>query len=188
MPIEQKLERVPYQDHPDRCSGVGQHGQCPYFKVPGTKFCHRHGFNSQEQKQEAASLRLYRLSKWQNRVNEFADSEKVKSLREEQGILRVLLEEILNKCQDRDDLIMNSAKIADIVTRIEKLTFSMHKIETATGSLLDKEAVLHFATLVVQIISTHVTDPTVVDTIGQEVINAVTQSQTFASRANLIGA
>jgi hypothetical protein len=155
---------------PERCLASTHQGQCWMRIAPGSRYCPSHmGFN-EEQK---AKLRNYRLTKYAQRVNQFADSDVIKSLREEIGILRMLLEEILNNCQDSTDLLLYSSKIADLVSKVEHLVISCHRIENNLGFTMDKSTVLTLSSKIVNVISNNVSDPSIIDTIVNEISNMI---------------
>lgn len=156
MPVENKFERCE-PDDPNRCQASGDKGQCTYKAIDGFQYCPRHNASRKAEAQRE-SLRNYRLGKFQARVEEFADSDKVKCLREEIGITRILLEEIINQCNTGVDMIMYSNKISDLVTRIDKLVNSCHRLEQSTGMLLDKQALQQLADNIITIITKHVDD------------------------------
>lgn len=166
--IEHKLERVEPGD-PNQCQSSGMNGQCPYKAIANAKYCQRHGGNKSLQVLADASLRNYRLSKWQDRIDQLADSSKVKSLREDIGILRMMLEETINKCNDEVELVMNSAKIADLVLKIEKLVTSCHRLESNLGLMLDKQAAMQLSGEIVNIIGKHVTDDSTIAAIANDI-------------------
>jgi DNA repair exonuclease SbcCD ATPase subunit len=171
--IEHKLIRCE-PDDPERCQSVSpRSGQCPYKSAHGSKYCQRHGANKHVEAERKKSLKLYRLQIWQQRLEEFAESEQATTLRNEIAILRITLEEILNKCQDNNALLLYSQKISDLALKIEKLITSSHRIEKSLGQLLDKSTALNFAGQVVDIISQHVEDPAVVDAISNSMIDAL---------------
>lgn len=97
-------------------------------------------------------MRNYRLTKWQARLSEKADAEGLKSLRDEVGILRICLEERLEQCKEPMDLILHSGPISDMVMKIERVVSSCHKLEGSMGQLLDKQAILQFAQVIIGII------------------------------------
>ena len=172
MPIEKKLTHCE-PDDPNRCQGPSATlGQCPFFAEPGQKYCLRHA-GSSIKAQETKRTNQYRLQVWQQRLEEFAENENVKSLRDEIGILRLLMEEILNKCSDSTQLLIYSSKISDLAIRIEKLVSSCHRLEAKMGMLLDKSAALSLAGQIVTIIGQHVTDPEIIDSISNGIINAL---------------
>lgn len=102
------IEEMDGPADPHRCQATMAHGQCQHKGVRistqeplgpnvflnfedqtcykhGT-FCMLHGGNKQVEAAATASLRQYRLTKWQSRLVEFTDSSILKSLREEIGI------------------------------------------------------------------------------------------------------
>jgi len=168
MAIEHKLQRCP-EDDPNRCQATGKFGQCPYLAVANSKYCHRHGGNKANNVAFAGSQ--YRLEVWQQRVNEFSQSETVKSLKDEIGILRLLIETIMVRCTDQTSLIIQSSKIADLITKLEKLTTSCNRLDASMGMLLDKTSALAFASQIVNIIIKYVDDPVVHDEISNEIID-----------------
>jgi hypothetical protein len=173
--IEKKIYRVA-PDSPNRCQTIIKNGQCPNGAMDKSDKCHMHAACDHSRIQNE-SVRNYNLTKWQNRVNSFADNSQVKSLREEIGILRTVLEETMNRCNDTDDLLLYSPRITDTVLKIEKLVKTCHQLEYATGNLLDKNAVLQIATIVVEIIAQHVDDPKIVDQVSDSIIDLITESQ-----------
>jgi hypothetical protein len=168
MPIENKYEVVAI-DSPDRCQAVTGKGQCLYKAMTGSNYCPMHGGNKAQDSLKAASLKNYRLSKWQGRVAEFADNGAVKSLREEVGILRMVLEEMVSRCGDPVDLVLNSAKISDMVTKVEKLVVSCHRLESSLGMLLDKQAAMQLSGEIVDIITRHIKDDSAIASIANEI-------------------
>ncbi len=157
-------------DDPRRCQGTTPHGQCPLEALPYKQFCHVHIRLSAVGHRNEQEQSKFRLRKWQARVDEFAIHPEAKTLQDEIGILRMLLEEIINSCNDSTMLVLNSHKISDIVTRIEKLVSSCHKLERATGALLDKNTIMMFITRLIEVIGTHVKDPAALQSIGDVIV------------------
>lgn len=174
--IEQKLIRVDPAD-PRRCQaapgGSTGEAQCCFQAMEGVKYCPKHSGNYMQALQEKKKLHDYRLHKWQIRMDEFAASENVSSLRGEVGILRMMLEETLNMCNDHKDLMLYSHRIQDIVMKVDRVVNSIAKIEMRSGNLLDKSAALVLAGQIVELISRHVSDPKAIDEISNELINLV---------------
>lgn len=169
MPIEHKLIRCENPDDKDRCQATGSQGQCPYKAIPGYPNCPRHGI-SHVKADEKNKANQYRIQVWQQRMNEFAESGDVKSLRDEIGILRLLMEETLNKCSDTTTLLIYQSKISDLAMKIEKLVSSCHRLEAKMGMLLDKSAALRLAGQIVEIISSEISDADAIDRISNGII------------------
>lgn len=156
----------------ERCEGTIATGQCPNCKILGTNYCPSHGANKTLQSKNRQAVRNYRLQRWKQRVGEMADSEGIKSLREEVGILRVILEEMLNKCEDSTDLLLFSQRMSDMVMKIEKLVTSCDRLENRMGLLLSKDSVLQLAATYVQIINLHIEDPDKIEAISNDILQA----------------
>jgi len=179
-------------DDPMRCQGPGHHGegQCHWLSLAGMardghlddadirdysdiERCPKHGGENLIQTKERKALHDYRLQIWQERIDEFCESPKVKSLRGEIAIVRMLTETILSMCEKPQDLMLYSGKIGDLVMKIEKLVRSCDRLESSMGMLLDRAGALVLAGQIVEIISKHVSDPTVVDEISNGIIDAI---------------
>jgi len=159
----------------ERCEATGKDSQCPYCKVEGSNYCSRHGGYLQQKRKDAEAMRGYRLGRWKARVGELSDSSGIKSLREEIGILRMMLEEMIGQCTDATDILLYSQRMSDLVMKIEKLVTSCDKLENRMGMLLSKDSVLQLASTYIQIINMHVTDPEVIEQIGTEMAEATEQ-------------
>jgi len=182
MAIEHKLIKCENPDDPKRCQGTVRGQQCPWQAIEDTPYCKMHQGGTKAAAAPDRVLRNYRLAKWQVRVNEFADNPQVKSLREEIGILRMILEEVLCRCEDANDLLIYSNKISDYVQKIEKIISSCHRLEQSSGFLLDKTAILQIANTIIEIVSTRVDDPILLNQISEEIIQTITASQSIKDR------
>ena len=177
------IERAPYEDHPGRCQSTNSKGQCANLGIPldnGTyaAFCQAHGGNQSQDAHIKNSVRNYRLTvaRFRTQLDEKAEAEGIKSLRDEIAILRICLEERLNTCKDAMDLILNSGAISDMVMKINVVVQSCHKLEGSMGQLLDKQAILQFAQVVIGIISSELEDsPERINTIADNILKAVGQ-------------
>lgn len=161
MENESGQENAPYtrvaDDSPDRCQAVTSDGQCKLIKASGHDFCIVHGGAgiSAEKRQ---SLKNYQIAKFHYRLTQLANSSGLKSLRDEVAILRMTLEEHMNRFQTSNDLLMHTHIISDLVMKISSVVERCHKLESATGYLLDKTALLNFAQQIIGIISEECTE------------------------------
>lgn len=190
--IERRLVEAEPSD-PMRCQGPGSggEGQCRYLSVQGLKRdghledvderdiegavnCPKHGGRHTVAANGKQRLYDYRLEVWQNRLDEFTESENVKSLRGEIGVLRLVIQSVLEQCRTPADLVMYSTKISDLVMKVERVVRSCDRLESNMGMLLDQAAALIFASQVVDIIQKHVPDDEAVDQISNGIINALT--------------
>lgn len=169
MNEKQPYERVP-DDSPERC--LGRHpvlGQCQYKKIEHSDYCPLHarrGHLANQKREE----RNYNLTKYRAKVQGFADNPKVKSLREEVGILRLLLETTINRCTTDSQLLIYSGKISELVTKIDKVVTSCNTIETKTGQLLDKSIIMTLVDSILQILLGHIEDADVLDAIAADIL------------------
>lgn len=167
--MEHKLIRCE-SDDPNRCKAVGSEGQCPFLAEPECANCLRHGANKTMVANEQKRMSVYRIAKWQERINAHANAPGLKSLREEVGVLRILFEETVEKCQTTDDLLMNSTRISELTKDIDKLLCSCIKIEMNSGQTLDKTMAMNFASQVIQVIGKHISDEPALDAIANEIL------------------
>lgn len=172
---ENKWERCSDEADPRRCQAVTGQGQCIMVRMQGSNYCPAHGGNRAGDEAKKENLRNYRLAKYQARLDDFADSKHVKSLRDEIGVLRILVEERMNACHDANDLMMHSTVLSDLVARIEKLVSSCHRIEASLGALLDKTQAIQLGQEIVEIIARHVSDEDALDNISGEIILAISR-------------
>ena len=169
----QTLIRIQDAADPERCQAVNKDQQCPYKRVQDSDYCLRHGGRHASEIANKEGVRNYQLAVWRDRVNKFSDNPNIKSLREEIGILRLLIENILNRCKDSHDLMLFSDRISDLIIRVEKVVASCHKLEERTGMLLDKQTIIIVADSLVKIIGNYIEDPDELQTIAGQMIEVV---------------
>lgn len=172
------ISKVADPADPTRCKTATQDGQCLNKAVPGCNNCMIHGGAGQLVAQAGVGLKNYRLSKFQAQVARMGNSDGVKSLRDEIGILRMIMEEQLNRCEDASDLMIASHTITDLVLKIEKVVVSCTKLESSLGQTMDKQALLNFASQVIGIIGNHVTDSETLDAISDNILKALSSTET----------
>lgn len=143
--MSDRIKGRPEPDSPDRCQAMTPKGQCALQAVPNSKYCIIHGGQNVANSEAKQALKNYRLGVWRARVADFTESEDVKSVREEIGILRLMMEERLNSCNSVPELLLQSHALCDLATRIERTVLTCHKLEAQMGQLMDKQAILRFA-------------------------------------------
>jgi len=170
---ERNWERVE-DDDPSRCQAVlATIGQCRVKAMEGSKFCPAHGGVHAIAAKEKAEAQMYRLKKYQARLEEFSESDKIKSLRNEIGILRILIEERMNICHTDLDLMLHSSVLGDLVTKVEKLVTSCNRLEGQLGAMLDKTQALQLGSEIVEIVARHVENEEALESIANEIIEAI---------------
>ena len=177
---KEEIERMEYPEDPERCQAIrARQGQCEFkgAKLPdGTRaaYCMLHGGNKSIEALQAGSLRQYRLGKWQAKLERFAESPLLKSLRDEIGILRILLEERLSFVNSPAELILVSGPISDLVMKVERVVTSCHKLEERMGHHLDKAAIIQLVGQITTIISVHLKNqPDLIDAISIDLLNLI---------------
>ena len=174
------IKRIPYDSHPNRCQNTGSHGQCINLgkllsNDTYANYCTPHGGAGVQSIINKSTARNYRLSvaRFERQMSEKLNQSEIKGLREEISILRICLQERLNRCMDATDLILQSGPISEMVMKIERVVTSCHKLESNMGMLLDRQAILQFANNVITIIAEQVTDEENLSNIADAILVAV---------------
>lgn len=163
-------------DDPGRCQAVTSQGQCTFLAEPGKKNCRMHGGGNGTAARSATSA--YNIPHFQRKIQEKCESPKIKSLREEIGLLRLVIESIINKCDgDVHALIMQSQVLSDLIMKVDKVVNSCHKLEASSGQLLDKAAVITFAGSVVSVIAEYITDQETLQQVAERIGALITPEE-----------
>jgi hypothetical protein len=101
----------------------------------------------------------YKIEKWADQIAKFQTGEKVLSLRNEIGVLRITVEMEINRCTTPAQLITKASVISDQIAKIARLVESCHKLENSMGLLLDKEAAMQFTNELITVVGNYVKDP-----------------------------
>jgi len=176
MDDPEKYQRVEHGD-PRQCQSIiaGGQRQCNFRAAEGQNYCTLHG--GHDTNTERVKIKNYRLQQWKQRVDEFADHGQVKSLREEIGILRMILEETMTRCQNATELLLQTNNINSLVLNVERLVKSCHQLEERTGFLLDKTAIFNLCDQIVEIIGGHITEESALAVLGQQITLAIMETQ-----------
>ena len=173
------ITKIDREDHPHRCQTViPSQGQCRNVATmtDGGDYgnhCLAHGGNRFIDSDRKEKVRNYRLERFKIKLQIHSDSPHIKDLRDEIAILRMVLEERLNRCNDESDLVLQSGPIGDMVLKIDKVVSSCHKLEGSMGQHLDKSALLQFAAEAVGIIGEEVSDEATIERISNRLIAAI---------------
>jgi len=153
----------------DQCQCVIRTGQCTNKIVAaGCQFCFNHGGSSYLKKQNDQALNNYRLNKFHARLKEIRSASTIKDLRDEVGILRLILEEKFNAFTTTNEMILNSGSIGDLVMKIEKLVTSCHKLDEKLGAVIDRSTVINIAEQLIASVSKNVKDPEALERIAED--------------------
>lgn len=177
------LEIVPPGD-PRRCQFIDPTGQCRYIQKDGASYCEIHAQSNGREKR--FHLARYRLQQYQERVGEFANDDEIKNLREEIGIMRMTLEQIITQCKSANDLLIRSDKISNMVGQIQRLVETAQKLEERNNNLLDRKIVIIIADSIVTLIGNYIKDPDQLNEIGSKICesieNAASPTYTIGSK------
>lgn len=163
---------------PNRCQAVHRDYQCPFRAVgtfdpqtkiwTGPKYCIRHGGRTQETQAKAANLRLYNLAKYQAQMESFADSPRAKSLKEEIGILRMMLQTRLNEIKSNNELVLHSNNLTMMIREIANTVKICDTIDARVEKVIDKSKAQIFINSIIEIIGKYVNDPDLLLMISDE--------------------
>jgi hypothetical protein len=152
------IQRAP-EDDPNRCQGTAKGGQCQNYALRDkegnfiSKYCIVHGGFAARNAAEKQRIRKYYSTKWAAKIARYAEDKGVKSLRDEIGILRMMLDERLEQINDELGLVKAMGPISELILKIEKLVTSCHRLEEKMGATLDKSAVMGLADQILNIIA-----------------------------------
>ena len=137
---------------PNRCQGSTHYGQCRHMAEPGDKLCRACGGKD---KLAIANRRQYNLAnaEYASRIAQFAESDHVKSLREEIAMVRLLIEKRVNAINNDTELIAACGPLQQLTLTMEKLVKTCHSMEKDMGDLMSRTALLVLAQKMLEIVS-----------------------------------
>lgn len=178
MAQPEDIKRVTDEFDPDRCAYLHPiKGQCINKCLPPSQYCLVHGGNKARQAEEKNKLRNYQLTKFSARAAQMSQGSSVKNLRDEIGILRMMLETKLNALESENDLIIQSSSVADLIMKINILVNSAHKLEIGLNEVLDKETLIIMAEQIVDVIAGKIKDEEILSQISNEIIDIIAPQQ-----------
>jgi len=178
----------PYdKNHPEtRCLNfLGNGAQCHFTKTEGSDYCSMHGGHRATKTAKAKAMYEFNESKWfqklaDSRLPGFTKGTAKLDLSQEIGILRIMLEQILDKCNDSSDLIRNSQRISQLIQNIEKLASSSLKLDQKLGDLMSRDDVVNISNKILEVIGANIDDPVILKNIAEgmtEVVNGPTSRE-----------
>lgn len=172
-------ERVPPGD-PNRCAGVGRTSgsECPFRAMPGVRYCKMHGGDLATKWVKKEAFRLYNLEKYRGQVDRLS-APSVVNLDEELGVLRMLLETMLNT-YEHVELLTNSGTIGHLVGQINAVLTNNQKLKSQMGQLMDRAAISRLCDAIVAIVVEEVA-PERLDAVSAKVAGAIAAAVSDAS-------
>ena len=157
------------ENDPNRCISSTARGHCQFLAVPGTKHCSIHGGIKCQAVNAANDLYRFKHDLYARRIAEMKDHPDARKLGTELGMLRMLLEEVINKVEEPQDLIIQyGPQIREFVGDIRATLIANVKLEEKIGTLLTINDVARLAQALMSVIVEHVTDPDTIAHIADE--------------------
>jgi len=135
--------------------------------VPGTNFCVIHSVQDADgsNKQDLYNFKITEVSR---RIAKYRNHPDSRNLTVELGLLRLILEETINKCEDAYDLVVNNAQLTSLIERIRVVQQANIGIEQKLNDLLTIEQVTGIAQQLFNAIVVHVKDLDLLEVIAAE--------------------
>ena len=170
------IKKISELNDPNRCQANHTSGksQCTNVAGNGSQYCIAHGGNGGMQAHQKENLRNYQLTRFHAELERHAESSHIKSLKDEIGILRMTLENVLNDCKDTSELLLSVNRTSTLVMQIASVVEKCDKIDKSIGNMLDRVQVSTFSSSIVQIIAENVTDDAVLDNISDQILHLLT--------------
>lgn len=149
------------------CVATTAKGPC-FNKVdyPGG-LCAAHGGNRQKLALEKESIYSRLNAQYKERIKQMTDHTGHYSLKEEVGVLRILLENLLESVQsDPSKLLRMTGPAADLITKIEKLVLSSLRAERYIGGLLSRDQAGRMLQEAVDVIAEEIEDVEILERIA----------------------
>lgn len=140
------------EDDPQRCQGMAKGNQCHFLSIPGEQYCVIH---TKHKDQEAKGLYEFNKTEVLSRLAAFKGHGDSKTLAIELGLLRLLLEQAVNKCEGPYDLLTNSVQLSALISQIKELQLANIKLEEKVGDLLSIEQVIEIAQKLYSVVVQH---------------------------------
>jgi len=120
---------------------------------------------------------MYHLKRWKDRVEEFSGDTEIKNLTEEVGIIRMMLEETLNQCNDEDALIQHSGRIIQMVDKVQALVGTIDKMDARAA--LPPEVLSKIATEWILIICQYVKEEDKLEELSDKLVGCLDKQATL---------
>lgn len=154
-------------DDPRRCRANTAVGQCGFKSIPGSQNCPLHSVLT-IQREEKATLYNIKRTEVLHRLAHFSDHPDASKLTTELGVLRLTLEELLNRCTDNYEFVAQSSSISQLISQIQSVLVVNTKIQKDLGELLNLQQVLTLAQGLYNIITAYVDDVQVLEFIARD--------------------
>jgi hypothetical protein len=153
--------------------------------MEGSQYCFIH--SGTVDRSHEREVRMYQLAEVKNRerLSNFADDNQIKSLREEIGLCRLLIEKRVNLIKDDADLIASCGALNQLFLTLERLIKSCHGLDISLGELLSKETVMQLAQRLVAIIMEELSEVEGHEAIIDRIVSRMTPTISHANNETL---
>jgi len=134
-------------------------------------YCAAHGGNVVDINSKKAEARAYYKTKWNAKIDEKTKLPNTKSLAEELGILRVLMEERLNQCADAYELNMEAHSIQQLALNIERIVTSIHGMDLRVA--ITEENIKAIIDVIAIVLSDNIKDKELLESINTGITNGI---------------
>lgn len=152
IPVERAATNSPF-----RCQASAKDGQCYNKQTPNSQYCPVHGGTREEHAYQKRKAVTYKLQQFQEkRLTELISDDDMKNLREEIGLLRTLLELLMNTITESNKYVIFADKIQLLVGQIRRTVECTHLMESKTSELIDRRIIVRIAGSAVRIVAAYV--------------------------------
>ena len=161
-----------------RCQHVHDDAQCPLERAEGSKYCTTHDPYALK-RSVAKKVRQYLLTDaaYSNRLASFSEHDDIKSLREEVGFARMLIEKRFNMISDDGELLAACGTLNTLLLTVERLVKSCNQVERNLGTLLSKPSILILGREIIDIIVEELADvedsEDIIDSISDRIVAVI---------------
>lgn len=174
--MSSEIKKVLEASDPNRCQALiaGGANQCWNAAINGTKYCLVHGAAKAAIMQDRAEIYNIRSAMVRAKIEQMSGHPDLLSLHTEVGVLRMLLEDLLNRLTDDPlDMMVQSGPISEMVAKIEKLVVSCDKLERSRNEVVSRKELAEFAATISAIAAEFIGDPAKIGAFMARVVGAL---------------
>ena len=137
-------------DH-DPCQSKGIR-TCPFAAVPGSRFCGRHGGESEARANTSRREMNYQFRRYQTQLEAGVRKANLNDLREEIALTRIMVENIVNSADSDASFLALIPSLNPLISTLDRLTTNNAKLEAFFGQFMTPEQVDTMITNILDII------------------------------------
>lgn len=140
-----------------RCEAVNVQGAtCPYKPVPGSMYCSHHGGRAHElaKVERQKSLYSFHQTQYLQQIEAIESNPRSRSLRDEIGLTRIILQRIIDTCESDNDYILRSGEIQSVIKTLESLMKTAFVLDKETKELMTRDEAKQLAAKLLSTLAT----------------------------------